>query len=258
MVESLPTFFQTVANSFCLSSIFDNLKQNSNLTLKRTYLFILLGVVVAAGFFLWRSGSTPASLAETMPDVVDYNFHIRPILSDRCFKCHGPDANQRKAELRLDHEAGLFQALKDDPNAHVIEPGKPDFSEMYLRISASDTSIQMPPPNSNLALSEFEVKLIRKWIDQGAKYQRHWAFIAPQKKDAPEVDDDHWPVNDIDRFVLAKMEEHKKLPHIKTPDYSVYASETICENFKFTGGHPIFKWNKSDEISCLRVRGAYS
>ena len=74
-----------------------------------------------------------------MPDVVDYNFHIRPIFSDRCFKCHGPDANQRKAELRLDKEEGLYQALKDDPDGHVIVPGKPNFSELYLRISASDT-----------------------------------------------------------------------------------------------------------------------
>jgi hypothetical protein len=183
------------------------------LTLKSVYLFIICGVVVVAGYFLWRSDSTPASLAETMPDVVDYNFHIRPIFSDRCFKCHGPDANQRKAELRLDKEEGLYQALKDDPDGHVIVPGKPNFSELYLRISASDTSIQMPPPNSNLALNEFEVKLIRKWIDQGAKYQKHWAFIAPEKKPAPPVDNEDWAVNDIDRFVLAKMEERNLEPN---------------------------------------------
>jgi hypothetical protein len=148
-----------------------------------------------------------------MPDVVDYNFHIRPILSDRCFKCHGPDGNQRKADLRLDKEAGLYQALKDDPDAHVIVPGKPKFSELYLRISASDTSIQMPPPNSNLALSDFEVKLIRKWIDQGARYQKHWAFIGPEKKPAPDLDNEDWPTNEIDRFVLAKMEEQNLQPN---------------------------------------------
>jgi hypothetical protein len=181
--------------------------------LKRIYLIlVVVAVVVSAGIFFWRSNS-PSSLSQTLPDVVDYNFHVRPILSDRCFKCHGPDGNKRKANLRLDKEAGLYQALKDDPDAHVIVPGKPNFSELYLRISASDTSIQMPPPNSNLALSEFEVKLIRKWIDQGAKYQKHWAFIQPKKKPAPDIDDEDWPTNDIDHFVLAKMEEQNLEPN---------------------------------------------
>jgi hypothetical protein len=181
--------------------------------LKQIYLYVILGLVAVVGFFLWRSNASPTSLSETMPDVVDYNFHIRPILSDRCFKCHGPDANQRKADLRLDKEAGLYQALRDDPNAHVIAPGKPDFSELYLRISASDTSVQMPPPNSNLALTDFEVKLIKKWIKQGAQYQKHWAFIPPAKKALPEVDDEGWPSNEIDRFVLAKMEERGLEPN---------------------------------------------
>ena len=180
---------------------------------KKWYLAVVLVAVVAAGFFIWRSDSSSTSLTETMPDVVDYNFHIRPILSDRCFKCHGPDANQRKANLRLDKEEGLYQALKDDPDAHVITPGKSKHSELYLRISASDTSVLMPPPNSNLALSEFEVKVIKKWIDQGAKYQKHWAFISPEKNSTPEVDDEDWPANDIDKFVLAKMEERNLEPN---------------------------------------------
>ncbi|MEO5603552.1 MAG: PSD1 and planctomycete cytochrome C domain-containing protein, partial [Cyclobacteriaceae bacterium] len=142
----------------------------------------------------------------------DFNFHIRPILSDRCFKCHGPDANQRKAELRLDTEAGLYQALKDDPNAHVIVNGKSTESELYRRITEEDTAQVMPPPNSNLTLTDHERKLIEKWIDQGAEYQKHWAFIPPKILDAPSMDNE-WVSNEIDGFILAKMNEYNLEPN---------------------------------------------
>lgn len=159
--------------------------------------------ITAALFFLREpAGAT----VEKIPEVVDYNFHIRPILSDRCFKCHGPDANQRKANLRLDTEEGLYQALKDNPNAHVIVSGKPEHSELYRRLVTSDTSEMMPPPSSLLKVSDYEVELIEKWIEQGAKYQRHWAFITPKPQTPPDIDDD-WISNDIDKFILAKMED---------------------------------------------------
>lgn len=138
-------------------------------------------------------------------DSVDYNLHIRPILSDRCFKCHGPDANQRKANLRLDTPEGALAALKDNPSAHAIVPGEPDQSEVFFRISTSDTSVLMPPPNSNLSLNAAEIALIEKWIEQGARYKPHWAFIPPKKHPLPEVDQ-AWPKNEIDYFILEKME----------------------------------------------------
>jgi len=138
-------------------------------------------------------------------DSVDYNLHIRPILSDRCFKCHGPDANQRKANLRLDTPEGALAALKDNPSAHAIIPGEPDQSEVFLRISTSDTSLVMPPPNSNLSLNAAEIALIEKWIEQGAKYKPHWAFIPPKKHALPEVDQ-AWPKNEIDYFILEKID----------------------------------------------------
>lgn len=181
--------------------------------MKRWYVVLFLGLVIGGGSIYWQLAQSSIPLAEKMPDVVDYNFHIRPILSDRCFKCHGPDANQRKAELRLDKEQGLYQALKDDAEAHVIVPGESKHSEMYLRVSATDTSMLMPPPLSNLALSEFEIKLIKKWIDQGAKYQKHWAFNPPQQNELPEVDDEEWPANEIDHFVRATMEERGLEPN---------------------------------------------
>ncbi|HET7178340.1 MAG TPA: DUF1549 domain-containing protein, partial [Chryseosolibacter sp.] len=172
---------------------------------KYWYLFVA-GIVCVAMAVLFTRNDVPSATSEKIPDVVDFNFHIRPILSDRCFKCHGPDATQRKANLRLDTEAGLYQALKDNPDQHVIVKGDPGKSEMYRRLMAEDTSQVMPPPYSNLAVSDYEKQLIRKWIDQGAKYQKHWAFIPPKRTDPPEVDSD-WPANDIDRFVFARMDE---------------------------------------------------
>ncbi len=139
-------------------------------------------------------------------DSIDYNLHIRPILSDRCFKCHGPDANQRKAHLRLDTQEGALAALKDNPDGHVIVPGAPDKSEVYLRISSTDTAVVMPPIKSNLKLNESEIGLIRKWIVQGAKYKPHWAFIRPKQHTIPAVENETWSQNEIDNFILEKME----------------------------------------------------
>lgn len=146
-------------------------------------------------------------------DSVDYNLHIRPILSDRCFKCHGPDANQRKANLRLDTREGALAALKDEPSAHAIIPGDPGNSEVYSRIASTDTAMVMPPVRSNLKLSGDEVELIRKWIAQGAVYKKHWAFISPTARPLPEVSNTGWPRNEIDNFILAKMESRGLEPN---------------------------------------------
>lgn len=146
-------------------------------------------------------------------DSVDYNLHIRPILSDRCFKCHGPDANQRKADLRLDTPEGAYAALKDNPAGRAIIPGDPDHSEVFLRLVTTDTSQVMPPVDSNLKLTEEEIGYIKKWIEQGAVYKRHWAFIAPKAPPIPAVDEAEWPVNPIDNFILAKMQEHDLSPN---------------------------------------------
>lgn len=169
---------------------------------------LLLAVVVT----VWFANRTTDVTGAVLPEVVDYNFHIRPIFSDRCFKCHGPDGNQRKADLRLDTEEGLFALLKDSKSEYVIVPGDAEHSELYLRLSTTDTSQVMPPVNSNLALREFEVRLIRKWIDQGAKYERHWAFVKPKQRTVPETGAD-WPRNEIDNFVLSKMNAHGLEPN---------------------------------------------
>src|SRR5689334_10405886 len=100
-----------------------------------------------------------------LPATVSYNFHIRPILSDKCFKCHGPDANKREAGLRLDKQEFAYAPLRETKGAFAIVPGNPEASEMYRRISSTDSSYQMPTPESHLGLlSAYEINLIRKWI----------------------------------------------------------------------------------------------
>lgn len=142
-----------------------------------------------------------------LPATVDYNLHIRPILSDKCFACHGPDANKRKADLRLDIEEGIYAHLKDSPDLFAIVPGKVKDSELYHRIVNSDTTEIMPPPESKLSLTEYEIQLIEKWIGQGAEYRPHWAFIPPILAELPEVSKESWARNEVDYFILNKVEE---------------------------------------------------
>src|SRR5579872_6413477 len=107
------------------------------------------GCVVYALHSCNRSASGQ-SIDDQIPETVSYNFNIRPILSDKCYKCHGPDANKRQAGLRLDMPESAFKALKDNPNAHVLVPGSPEMSELFRKISTNDTSEMMPPSNSGL------------------------------------------------------------------------------------------------------------
>jgi hypothetical protein len=171
---------------------------------KKTWWVLLLVIIVAVAASLFIYGKNKPK--DKLPAHVDFNIHIRPILSDRCFKCHGPDAKQRKADLRLDIADSAFAALKDSPGMFAIVAGKPEESQMYHRIISEDTAELMPPPSSNLILSEHEKKLIEKWIKQGAEYKPHWAFIVPQPQQIPETENKNWAKNEIDKFILAKME----------------------------------------------------
>jgi len=173
---------------------------------KSKLLLVSFGIICLLALSLFFFNTNTYS-AKEIPDIVDFNFHVRPILSDRCFKCHGPDANKREANLRLDTEEGAFAALKDDPSKHVIVPGDPMQSVMYTRLISKDTGEVMPPPSSNLELTKTEIEIIKKWISQGAVYKKHWSFIAPKKAKTPKIDSDLNPKNAIDNFVFAKMEE---------------------------------------------------
>ena len=151
---------------------------------------------------------------EKLPDRVSYNFHIRPILSDKCFKCHGPDPGHRQAQLRLDIEDSALAPLKETKGAFAIVPGRPEVSELYKRIASTDSSYMMPDPGSHLgALTPYEVRLFQKWIRQGAHYEKHWAFEPPQKAKLPAVNDKEWVKNEIDYFILERLEEKNLKPN---------------------------------------------
>ncbi|AOM78618.1 PSD1 and planctomycete cytochrome C domain-containing protein [Pedobacter steynii] len=175
------------------------------------YLTLAFGTVVYAIQACNSSGSQVGE--ERIPDQISYNFHVRPILSDKCFACHGPDANKREAGLRLDIAEEAYKALKENPSAHALVPFKPEASEVFLRISSTDSALMMPPKSSNLKLSAHEISLIEEWIKQGAKYERHWAFTAPAAPVVPKVKTEDWAKNEIDHFILAKLEEKGVKPN---------------------------------------------
>jgi len=143
---------------------------------------------------------------------IEFNRDIRPLLSDRCFRCHGPDAAHREADLRLDRRE---DAIADRGGSRAIVPGKSAASELYRRITATGDA-QMPPADSNLALSVAEVELLRRWIEAGAEYQTHWSFVPPRAAEPPAVGNSTWPRNPIDRFVLAELERQGGAPSPET------------------------------------------
>ncbi len=145
---------------------------------------------------------------------ISYNTHIRPILSDKCFKCHGPDEKQRKSNFRLDTKAGAYADLKNSPGKKGIVPGKPELSEVFLRISSHDKDYMMPTPSSNLSLTDNEINLIGQWIKEGAEYQEHWAYIKI-KKPIPPQDGKDWATNEIDLFTYEKMKQISLSPSDK-------------------------------------------
>ena len=179
---------------------------------KRFFFSLLLLIIILYGIHACNYDTGLDKAEEHIPEKISYNFDIRPILSDKCFACHGPDANKREAGLRLDNEESAFMALKENPGAHALVPGKPQFSEVFLRISSKDTSMMMPPPSSNLKLSTHEINIIEKWIEQGAKYETHWSFTRPKKAPLPEVED-AWVKNEIDYFILGKLEQKGITPN---------------------------------------------
>ncbi|CAN5495413.1 hypothetical protein BH09BAC4_BH09BAC4_06540 [soil metagenome] len=151
-----------------------------------------------------------------LPEKVDYNLHVKPILSDRCFVCHGPDKTKQKAGLRLDTPEGAYEALTKSGHTAVV-PGDLAKSELVNRILSKDPEQIMPTPSSNLTLTSEEKAVLVRWIEQGAEYKQHWSLIAPTMPEIPKVKDEKWVKNDIDRFVLAKQEA-KKLSHAPQAD----------------------------------------
>ncbi|MCA9083600.1 MAG: DUF1553 domain-containing protein [Planctomycetaceae bacterium] len=139
----------------------------------------------------------------------DFNRQIRPLLSDRCLSCHGPDAEHREADLRLDDSESLTRQRGTD---RVVIPGDPDRSLLMHRILSSDPDLMMPPPTSGRSLSDQEKELLRQWILSGAKVEAHWAYVAPVETAAPRVSNESWVESPIDRWILRRLEKENVAP----------------------------------------------
>src|ERR1700733_12127285 len=160
----------------------------------RRFIQLLQRVFPCAILALQLSGAPP----------VDFSRDVRPILSDHCFACHGPDEASRQMGLRFDTEDGAKR---------VVVPGDPSASLILKRVAPADPAMRMPPPYSDRKpLSEQEVAMLRAWIEQGAKWQSHWSFIAPVRPAEPKVQNRAWVRNPIDNFILARLEKEGLKP----------------------------------------------
>lgn len=176
---------------------------------------VALVVCLLAGLAVrMSSGSAAPSTASRLPEKVEFNRHIRPILSDTCFPCHGFDANKRKAGLRLDTVEGATNVVKDH---QALKPGDLEGSDLWRRIKATRPDVLMPPPDSNKKLTPEQIALLGRWIEQGAAYQPHWAFVPPAKPEPPPVKQANWPRNEVDRFILARLESEPLEPTAEAP-----------------------------------------
>ena len=136
-------------------------------------------------------------------DQIDFNREIRPLLSANCFACHGPDEAERAADLRLDTQSG---SREDLGGYAAIVPGDLENSEVMARLTSDDEDLRMPPEGKGRRFTEDEIDLIRRWIQQGGDYAKHWSYEAPVRPDLPTVKDKDWPRNPVDYFVLSRLE----------------------------------------------------
>ncbi len=177
--------------------------------------FRLLGIV----FTLFATVHECRAADATLPEIVEFNRDIRPILSDNCFFCHGPDKNKRQADLRIDTEAGLASKVGDSDRRPVV-PGKPNDSELFRRIISSDPEQKMPPPDSAKSLSVRDVAIIKKWIEQGAKHEGHWAFLPIKQPTVPNLkslisNPNSAIENTIDPFILEGLVAQNLKPSVE-------------------------------------------
>ena len=145
-------------------------------------------------------------------DPVSFTRDVLPILSDKCFACHGPDAASRKAGLRLDDAASAREA-------GAIVPGKPEESELLQRVLSTNANTQMPPAKSGKKLTPQETELLRAWVASGARYEKHWAFVPVARPIIPAVRNLAWVRNPVDSFVLARLEKSGKTPSQMAESY---------------------------------------
>ena len=197
-----------------------------NKNIRNNLLFFLVPLV---GILIFKFISTQPSIKEISIDnstiqnsvdnttntnykEVNFNFDVKPILSDKCYTCHGPDDKARKANLRLDIEEGFYSALEENPNHFVIDKNNPNKSEILKRIDSEEAKYVMPPPESNLKLTEKEKEILKSWVAQGGKWEPHWAYTKPELPDLPEINIENWASNEIDYFIANKLESKGMSP----------------------------------------------
>lgn len=171
--------------------------------------------------------STAGPSQATKPTEVNFGRDVKPILSGHCFKCHGPDASKAAAGLRLDSFEGATKHLRD---GSAIVPAKPLQSLLMARITAKDEDMRMPPPDSGgKPLTQEEIATLRLWISQGAKYAKHWSFVPPTMPPIPKVSNPSWCKNQVDRFVLAKLDQAGLKPEAEADrdTLALRAAETL-------------------------------
>ncbi len=185
--------------------------------MKAGYTYALLGFLL-----LLVSSCGGPSLPDTialeydkLPKKVDFNQHIKPILSDKCYLCHGPDKGKIEAGLQLHLPDLAYAELPESPGKYAIVPGNLKKSETFHRILSEDPNIVMPEPSSHLSLTDKEKALLIKWIEDGAEYEDHWAFIPPKEPKVPKLDREDLAVNEIDAFVLARLQEVNLEPNTR-------------------------------------------
>ncbi len=173
--------------------------------MRRSLLFRTAALIVSCASV--AVGSALAATAAKGPAAkLSFNNHVQPILAENCYACHGIDPGSRKAELRLDRFEFAIAKRKDGPPA--IVPGKPDESPLIERLETRDEKKIMPPPESHKTLKPEQIATLRRWIAEGAEYEAHWSFIAPQRPAVPAASaaKSPWKTNPVDRFIFARME----------------------------------------------------
>jgi hypothetical protein len=164
---------------------------------------------LAAVFVVSLTFAAPPDVKPYDSKQIDFAREVRPILSDNCFACHGPDEKTRMAGLRLDTREGLFVQRETNP---ILKPGDAVGSRLFARIIHEKPAMRMPPPASGRSLSTKDIDTIRKWIDQGAQWNTHWAYTAPVQPEPPMVKSSKWARNPIDQFILARLERESLKP----------------------------------------------
>ena len=178
---------------------------------------IILSALIASGALLTGTGAAAGEPGQA----IDFNRDIRPILSNHCFQCHGPDAKKRKGlskPLRLDTEEGAFSDLG---GYAAIVRGNAEESELIRRITSDDANDVMPPQSTGKKLSAREIESLCEWVRKGAPYSKHWSYVKPVRPRLPEVRDRSWPRNEIDYFVLARLEREGLAPSAEADRYAL-------------------------------------